>query len=446
MNDVEEKGLIDEVRRLVRHMNLFNEGTMDYKLLSPSRNLVLMSDSIRTVVKSYEDIARWTREYESLNIFHRINEERNVLYRRITGSNENYIGLPRIDRSSTNIHFFTPIEGQLLYEKMRNGTATTEDKLLAATQIARIQQEGKNYRGKNHRDQLLLEDVVRGKTNGDRTSYFLNRIRNVFLKQLSDYGGPTIPEFLQQDMLEDWECLVAQNLVQAHYKRFTGYYYDGNPRNHILTSDDKKIVSFDYEDNLIAPPILSLASLLSFEENYSKGSLEEEQTHFKILDRYLLETSFSDVLRLNKKDKAQRIHDYRRERDQSYNFDLSGQNSDEFFRFLSRYDDRGDGEKRRGEFLLAWPYALLDKNSAWVGYKARYRAVTELLSEEGIKFAIEDPVRQNTIEQKQHLENIINILGLLKDDTKMDSYQHSAARRLYHQFQELADNSYFSLK
>ena len=448
MNDVEEKGLIDEVRRLVRHMNLFNEGTMDYKLLSPSRNLVLRSDSERTVIKSYEDMERWTGEYESLNIFHKINGERNETYQRIANSNETYIGLPHIEHTLPKIHFFTPIEGQLLYEKMRNGTATIEDKLLAVTQIARIQQEGKNYRGKNHKDQLVLEDVVRSKTNGGRTSYFVNRIENVFLKQLMRYGGPNIPERIQDGMINDWEDLVAQNLVLTHYKGFNGYYYDGNPRNHILTSGDKKIVSFDFEDRLIAPSILSLASLLSFGlDNDAKDYLEQQETHFKFLDRYLLETSFSDALRLNIIDKAQRIHDYRKERDASYNSDLSGKNSDEFFRFLSIYDDKGRGRKRREDFLLAWPYALLDKNSAWIGYKARYRAVSELLINQGeIKFENGDNARQNAIEQKQHLENIISILHVLKNGTKIDNYLRHAAQRLYHQFQELADNSYFSLK
>ena len=457
MIDTKEKEcLVGAIRRLARTLNALESKPSGHLLFyGPSRHLVVRSDDGTTVAKSYTDQERWRDEIANLKLFLEINESRSKLLQEINSSDTNYIGLPTIDprldisrmdvktQNGTPISIFSAVQGDLLYDKTMKGIATVDDYMLAAIQVARIQEEGKI-----HREKLGLEDVIRKKGGEPDTLYFLNRFQNVFLGQLMTYGGINIPAPLQQEMAIDWESLVAESLVRAHNRGYNGYYYDGNPRHHILNSDRRGIVSLDFEYRISLPALLGLASLLSFGLSKEAAPYLSKDDQSKILDRALLEIEFVDTLRRGAKDKAERIVKYVAERKVAYDSDLSGEKSDDFYRFLGD-GDKGIGKMRREEFLSAWPYALLERHAAWLGHKARYKAVAEFLlqgdlfKEEGIKFETEDPVRQNAIEQRQHLDHMLLALEQLQDRHKRNGKQ-GAVIGLYNRFKELSTNPYFS--
>jgi len=454
MTTVEGKSLEGEVKKLAITIRLLSElldlRTGNLFFYGPSRHLVFKGEHGTIVAKSYGSVDRYQAELRNLDIFFRIIQARSELFREVTGSDAAYIGIPKIDptldmsrlpievQNGTRISIFAAVPGQLLYDRILGRMSKFEDYLLAAMQIARIQQEGKIYR-----DKFNLKDVVRDREAGSEdTTYFLNRFKDVFLRQLITYGGVHIPETVQEEMLLDWKILVAENLVRAHRDGYTGYYFDGNPRNHILSFDGSSIVSFDFEDRVYAPALLGLASLLSF--GLCPHLSQEEQK--KILDRFLLEIEFVNALKTGARDKASRIAEYIKLREQCCNSDLSEKNSSNFYRFLGD-DDEGIGKEFRDGFIRTWPYALLDRNSAWLGHKARFRALAErLIGNEEVRFVMEDPVKQYAIEQRQHLEQILQTLEQQSQAVhiKNGRYAQDAAYRLRNRFQELAAHSYFS--
>ena len=74
------------------------------------------------------------------------------------------------------LYLFDTVQGDLLYDKMLKGTATFNDFVLSAVQIARISQEGKL-----HSRALMLKNP------GE--DYSTNRFVSNFLRQLAVYGG-----------------------------------------------------------------------------------------------------------------------------------------------------------------------------------------------------------------------------------------------------------------
>lgn len=456
--DVEkDRELNHEVTKLVRTVKLLSElleiPTDSLVLQGPSRHIVVSTGGAGQVVaKFYRDSVKYQTELENLSAFTRINEGTGELFRSVTQSDGQYMGLPYRNpvldqhgldprfQNGNRISISSAIPGELLYNKMLSGTATFNDFLTAAVQIARIQEEGKI-----NKEVLSLEDVVRnGGTFSPHSSYFSKRFMEVFLGQVIGYGNLNLPETLQQEIISDWETLVAEPLVKAHRKGFTGYYFDGNPKHHILNPTDNSIVSFDFEDRFYTPSLLSFASLLS--PGLTKGGspyLSDSQK-IKILDRALLEVEFVRALNHGAADIASRISAYVKERATSNDFDLVGSEPNEFYRFLGE-GDSGIGQVTREKFLSAWPYAVLDRSSAWIGHKARYRAVAQRLKEQvqGIQFVIKDPIQQNTIEQQQHLDQIIQILDDLKGTGPKE--RRDAATRLYNRFQEIKSQPYFNL-
>ena len=465
IDTAEKECLLANIRRLASTLNALESRSGGPLIFyGPSRHLVV-SGQDGTMAKSYRNHERFNDEIANLVAFGEINDVRGKLLEEINGPDGTYIGLPtinpafdlsRFDPKSQNgaplISIYSTITGDSLYDMTIKGTATFEDYIKAAVQIARIQQEGKI-----HKEKLGLEDVVKkARTQGEKdTDYFVRRrFQEVFLKQLTEYGEVQIPHPQQQLMSIDWETLVAENLVRTHLRGNNGYYFDGNPRHHIYDGDRRNVVSFDFEYKKYVPALLGLASLLSFgltkDGNPYLGL--EEQT--KILDRFLLEIEFANALHGKARDKTKRIAEYIKNRKEVYNSDLSGQDSEEFFRFLDIYDDKERGATERREFLSGWQFALLDRNAAWLGHKARYRAVAEFLlgenlfREMGIKFDIEDPVRQNAVEQRMHLDNILSVLDDLQQKTTIKNGRSTqdAAKRLYYNFGELTAHPYFSLR
>lgn len=459
----EKEDLLAGMRRLARILNaLGNRPGSPLVFYGPSRHIVLRGED-GTIAKSYKEDGPGKRrdELANIQIFWEIDEMRRRLLEEINSPDPTYMGLPTIDtrldmsrmgfkpHNGTPISIFTAVPGDLLYDKTFKGTATFEDYLRAAVQIARIQQEGKLFK-----ERLSLEDKVRARGAGERdTSYFVERFAEKFLGQLTEYGEVQIPAAQQQLMKVDWEILVAENLVRAHRKGHTGYYFDGNPKHHIIDTATSAIVSFDFEYRIHVPALLGLASLLSFGLSREGKPYLSSEDQSKILDRFLLEIEFVDALHGRARDKAKRMTEYVKNRGEAYGHDLSGPDSDEFYRFQDTLDDKERGAANRRDFLAAWQYALLDRNAAWIGHKARYRAVAEFLlgenifREEGIKFDITDPIRQNTIEQKQHLEQILAILDQLqKASIRNGRTAQDATSRLYDSFNQLASHPYFSPK
>jgi len=255
-----EESLEEGVERIMRTLRfLSGSGVTREDLVLPgaSRHLVVRSQDGTLIAKSYADAARWKAERDNLTKFGSIVNSRQGIFSEVTESDLPYIGLPTIHESVVDrLSSFDLIKGDLLYEKALRGTATFDDFVLAAVQVARIQQEGKI-----NRLILGLEDVVR-RPQGDQ-NYFMQRFDEVFRGQLVHHGGIIIPDNMLEEMRRDWNFLVAQNLLKSQYAGHNGYYFDGNPRHHILTADGG-IVSFDFEDKIIVPTLLGNASLLSF--------------------------------------------------------------------------------------------------------------------------------------------------------------------------------------
>ncbi|MEK6983024.1 MAG: hypothetical protein AABX33_00490 [Nanoarchaeota archaeon] len=455
---IEEQELVKEARRVGRIIKLMSElagtSTGESVFYGPSRHLVARTERGSIVAKFYKEGERRTTELRNLATFNEINAARTPLYREIIrevgGADVPYLGLPQTpeildsrresatkEQNGVAISVWSAIPGEQLYAKMIKGIASFEDFLLVAAQIARIQQEGKNSK-----DRLGLEDVVwRAKP---QTSYFLSRFQEKYLDTLMRNSGIQLQPSMQDEMKLHWETLVASNLVRAHREGYTGFYYDGNPKNHILDSAQKTIVSFDLEDRIIAPVQLSLASLMSFGVNKDEKPYLSHDNQMKILDRYLLEIEFVNAMIQGAEEKAKRIATYVSGMYAGGNYDLSTQ--DEFFRFLPE-NSVEKGRERREKFVATWPYAQLERHFAWLAHKSKFRAVGEILLSEGYRFEIENPVVQNAIEQREHLSQIIILLGQLKETLpKNGRYAQVAAGRLYDIFKQLADNQYFSSK
>lgn len=460
MIESEERFLVDGVKRLTKTLADLLDVTQDRVIVcGPSRHIVVRSEDGQVIAKLYKDheefraSERLLAEQQNLRQLHQINKEREPLFRKVNGSEFDYIGLPDIDTTRLDtsrlvtpgveipISFFSVIQGTLLYDSTLQGSPKFEDYLRAAVQIARIQQEGKLEQC------IKLKNIVRDRGEGEPvTAYFMKRFQKTFLEQLVTYGGIGIPKGLQDEMAGEWETLVAQNLVKAHRDGFTGYYFDGNPKHHVLDSDRRKIVSLDYEDRLLTPALLGLASLLSFGLGKDGKPLFDEKEIEKILDRYLLEIEFVNALRHELKDKATRLTDYIKQAE-DHGHDLAGYKPDEYFRFLGREGDRNEGVAYRNKFLTAWRFAELDRQVSWLAHKARYRAVAETLSREnGFRFEHPNPVQQNAAEQRQHLQRIIAILeGIVSLNGKNNGREaHYAAMGLVNKFGTyFVNNNYF---
>lgn len=435
-----EESLEEGVERILRTMRFLGDSGIvrmdDLVLPGASRHLVVRSTDGTLVAKSYADAVRWRSEKDNLTKFGFIVQSREEMFREITQSDSPYISLPTIHESVVDrLSSFDLIKGNLLYDKVLSGTATFDDFVLAAVQVARIQQEGKI-----NKTYLGLEDVIR-RPQGEQ-NYFMQRFEEVFKSQLMRYGEIPIPDNTLEEMRIDWDVLVAQNLTRAQYAGHNGYYFDGNPRHHILPAGGG-IVSFDFEDKLIIPSLLGIASLLSFGLTDQEGKpYPAKEQQYQILDRVALELEFVEALRQGAKDRAGRIFNYVKERYDGGVHDLADGDSDEFFRFMGGHNDRERGIKYKEEFLGGWRYALLDRSTAWLGHKARYRAIIPLLEEKGIKFQMENPEQQYAAEQRQHLSTILDVLADLKDAPTRNGRQlQDAAYRLHNRFSELFANN-----
>ena len=449
-----EPNLEEEIRKVQKTIDLLNVlldvGPTNVVFYGPSRHLVARSPRGNFIAKSYKDPSRYETEQRNLETFDRINQTRSPVFQEVSGLSQDYLGLPKPtnlldmgglepnEQNGARIRIFTPAQGDLLYDKTLQARATFEDYVGAAVQIARIQQEGTFLKRR-----LNLRDVVEQKEyDAPDTAYFQNRFKGLFLGQLSGYGHVPLSERLVHDMMLDWEVLVAQNLVRMQKIGYAAFYFDGNPTNHVITPDGR-IVSFDLEDSIMAPLALGVASLVSFGMTKGMQPYLSEKDEARILDRFLLEREFARALKEDARDKARRIVQYTLEMSSAYDANLSGQNGDEFFRFLGD-GDKGHGIEYREGFLEAWPYAMLDRNAAWIGHKARFRSLAERLAGQ-VKFTTDDPVRQNAIEQRSHMDRIIQILGIIKEaPIRNGRYANDAADRLQDRFLELASNPYFS--
>ncbi|MBI4453812.1 hypothetical protein HY636_04160 [Candidatus Woesearchaeota archaeon] len=463
MNITERQCLVENIRRLARTVNaLESMPSGNLIFYGPSRHLVISSEDGKTIAKAYRDDERFNDEIANLDIFGQINKERSALLSEIAGREDVYIGLPKIDsqllmqrtavrpeNGTLPILLLAAERGDLLYDKTIDGHATFQDYLTAAVQVARIQEEGKQERS----PKFSLEDVVRDPAAKGMpvTDYFVRRrFEEVFLRQLSEHAGIDVPEHARENLVRDWESLVAQNLVKAHRSGLTGYYFDGNPKHHIL-GPDGKVVSFDFEFRLYVPALLGLASLLSFGLTRDGRQYLDTEEQTKVLDRFFIEMEFANALRKGYKDKAKQIFDYVTERKEVYASDLSGPKSEGFFRLIGKQGDMNEGREYRDKFLSAWPYAVLDRATAWIGHKARYKQVAQLLidegvlREQGIRFEREDPIEQNTIEQREHIQTILATLKFIQGlNGRNAPYLQDAARRLHYWFQELSAHTYFS--
>ena len=433
----------------------------------PSRHLVIRTEDNSFAGKAYSSPQRYSDDAHNIAGFHKINRERSRLLREITNSDLPYIGLPDYETDVLGgipVRTFKPIQGELLYYKTIAGTATLEDYIKAAVQITRIQEEGKI-----HRRRLKLEDVVRSRQAG-QPDYFTGRFKDVFFGQLLEFSGIQLSALEQEIMMRNWQVSVAPHLIRAHYNGFNGYYFDGNPRHSIFTPGEG-IVSIDFEYKIIVPFLLGLANLMSSGLTTDGKPYISPPDQIKILDRALLEIEFVRALKSGFKDKAARIHRYISERYESGTYDLSGEESDDFYRFVGR-DDKGFGIEQRERFLAAWPYALLDRNAAWIGHKARYISFVHELEEAKFgfrdqlkqilaqsnhdsseivgmlgdtKFELSNPIQQYAAEQRQHLGQIVDILWQLYESSpNRDSKRYTPLIMLYNAFNKLQQNSYFT--
>jgi len=451
-----EVGVLDlEVERLMRTLSyLTGEGIIsedDIILPGASRHLVVRTADGSIIAKSFRDRARYDAERGALAAFNSVNVDRSELYREVTGSELPYIGLPlsgREPHDSTQLEahnlprltVFNPVEGDLLYAKQIAGEATVDDFVRAAVQVARLQQEG---RGK--RRTLDLEDILKREK-----PYFMERFDDIFIGQLERYADLELPQGMVDDMRGDWQLLVADSLNAAH-RVLNGYYFDGNPRHHILTPEGG-IVSFDFEDRIIVPSILSYASLLSFGVNKDDKPYLSAAQQTNILDRVLLEVEFADALKNRAKDRATQIFKYIGDHG-DLDF-TSGRRTDTFYRFLTPHNDRELGANYRNDFMAAWPFATLDRATAWIAHKARYLAVGEGLKEKRPAIKFEIPAAQLAQEQRGHLDHIVFTLDHLSQNgapissvrTNGDRDLRNAAGRLYNRFTEISAMPYFSPK
>lgn len=463
--------LAEEAKAFLVLMWAFNlirtEKPSKFVSYGPSRHMVIRTEDNSFAGKAYSSRERYLDEAHNIANFHRIAQERGRLFKEITGSDLPYIGLPDYEISMLGgipVHTFTPIQGELLYDKTINGTATLEDYIKAAVQITRVQEEGKI-----HRRKLRLEDVVRSRQ-GKQPDYFTERFQDVFLGQFLGFSGIQLSPLEQEIMVGNWQISVVPHLIRAHHDGFNGYYFDGSPRHHILTPNGD-ITSIDFEYKITTPFLFGLANLMSSGLTKDGKPYLSPDDQIKILDRVLLETEFVDALKRGYKDKATRIYNYISERYKEGNYDLTREESDDFFRFIGK-QDKGFGIKHRERFLAAWPYALLDRNAAWVGHKARYISFANELENANFgmlgviqrfeaeknhdfgqilgmlkdtKFELSNPVQQYAAEQRQHLGQILDILWQLYESFPERDYKRRAPIiTLYNSFTELQQNSYFN--
>ena len=460
ISTTEQHRLADGITKLAKMLKALDGTTHELVLYGPSRHIVVSSPDGTIIAKAYLDPKRFGDEADNLKLFSEVNEARTDLQQKL-GIEGQYIGLPRhsprldvsgiaeMPNGTAPIAIFAAVPGKLLYDTTRDGTANFEHYKAAAVQVARIQEEGKLL---NRKGRLPLDDIVRDREPSTTDTHFFSRRRfkDIFLQNIIDYGNVHIPEQLKEEMITDWDYLVSRNLVKTHREGYTGYYFDGNPKHHTIDDSGKRVVSFDYEQRLYTPALLGIANLLSFGLGKGGKPYLSEIEQVKILDRVLLEIEFANALRGGLEDKAKRMYSYIKEREAAHCSDLTGSNSEEYFRFIGD-NDVGNGKRRSEDFLSALPYAMLDRNAAWIGHKARYRSVAEflneigLLAELGIRFEPIDPIRQNAQEQREHLQVILGVLEAFnKAPTRNGGHANDAAKRLMYRFGNLAQQPYFS--
>ena len=441
-------GFITAVR-LIEQLRGVSAGDLVFH--GPSRNLVATDPRGTFIAKSSVDPTRYRDELDNLVRFHAINDERRKTFQDITGSDQEYMGLPSVDPALLDarrvsvgatgvggLYLFDTVQGDLLYDKMLKGTATFNDFVLSAVQIARISQEGKL-----HSRALMLKNP------GE--DYSTNRFVSNFLRQLAVYGGVSIPESVREEMTGNWGVLVRPVLVDSYKNGHTGMYFDGQPKHHIYPPQPSnvQVVSLDFEEKSITPTLLGQASLLSAGVNKPDGtpyvSKDEQQ---KILDRILLELELVVALHNGYVEKAKRIFDHIKGRyDQGVHNLISDNPQDDMYLILGGSGDRNQAMRYREDFLSRWPYALLQRDSEWIGHKARYRAVAERLLEKGIKFQVENPVLQNAKEQQVHLDSLLTMLDQLIQTMPAHNGRmqpRTAAIGLYNRLTDIRGIGYFN--
>lgn len=460
-----EEGLAKGIEQLLPIINMVNsfEGqeSSTINLYRVSRHLVAESASGNIAVKFYigkegRDKERFETEIRNLLGFSKINESRKRIMEEITGSEE-YIGLPQFNKELADmtrlyvkdqnimpyVSFLVAIKGDPLYKKIKDGIATFRNYYDAAIQIGRI-----NTEGLLSKEMFALRDVVGNrKVSEPSTIYFSSGFSDVFLGKLTSYGGISIPQNVQADMISDFEILVGSSLVNLNYK-LRGFYFDGNSTNLILDSNDK-VVNIDPENNIIVPFPVGLASLFTFGFTKEGKPYLSEEEEIKILDRYLLETVFVNALWGKDKRKAEKIYEYIEERNASYDYSLTGQNSDELYKLLGDNNIK-QGIKLREEFLAGWQYAKLYRAIIWLGHTFQFRERAERLSEiDFIRFKYGDPLKQNMVDQRELLYQISNIFTGLIDNRyryiDLDSKRLSSTKDLMDNFQRLSEDPYFHI-
>ena len=445
MKVISKNSLVDRIVRLSQAMRALYTGPHADEILTlmaPSRHAVLRGQKSGLMGKLYLDPLAMNYELGNLSFLSRINKERTAVLKNANISNDDYIGLPTIvqtpDHSGTDMRYISPIRlfsaapGDSLYNKTLEGLATFEDYINAAVQVVRIQVEA--------RSQVRYNSI---KKQGEtlESNYFVKRFTDS-VDALMRYGKITMRDTFKQEMVSDWYSLVVQKLMRVP-NFFTGYYFDGNPRHHIIDDGERKIVSIDFEYKHGGVPLLiGISNLLSFGVSPDKTADFEDGAITKIFDRILLEMEFIDSLQNNYFRKAKEIQDYIIRRREKNDNDLSGNDSDSFYKWMGSKMDIDAGKTHKQDFMHLWPYAKLQRAVEWAAHKTNYNRIysslienKEQLQQEGVMLGFKDPIAQNLIEQKYHLDAIVGTLDYLRSTQKNGSGE--TARRLLNRFNEI---------
>src|SRR3989338_112413 len=119
-------GFITAVR-LIEQLRGVSAGNLVFH--GPSRNLVATDPRGTFIAKSSVDPTRYRDELDNLVRFHAINDERRKTFQDITGSDQEYMGLPSVDPALLDarrvsvgatgvggLYLFDTVQGDLLYD------------------------------------------------------------------------------------------------------------------------------------------------------------------------------------------------------------------------------------------------------------------------------------------------------------------------------------------